>query len=352
MSVIKAQNYNILIDEEEALFASFIDRLKPSSVFVIVDENTELYCLPRLKTYMKIPFSSIRISSGEQYKNLKTSTQIWNALISHGADRKSLIINLGGGVIGDMGGFVASTYMRGMRFIQIPTSLLSQVDAGIGGKLGIDFLAYKNMIGVFNNPEMVWIDSSFLNTLPDRELNSGLAEIYKHALIHSNEHWDYLSARDKAIRNWPFTEIIERSVIIKNEIVEQDPFEQGLRKILNFGHTIGHAVETYFSDKENALLHGEAIFIGMICEAYVSYTKSMISRDDLEKIQKVLSEHIQERPSLLGMSEELLGLLKKDKKNTNQKLMLSLLNGIGSCAYDIECHPNEITDAFRFFDNY
>jgi len=351
MSVIKAQNYNILIDEEKALFASFIDRLKPSSIFVIVDENTELYCLPQLKTYLKIPFSSIRISSGEHYKNLKTSTQIWNALISNGADRKSLIINLGGGVIGDMGGFVASTFMRGIRFIQVPTTLLSQVDASVGGKLGIDFLAYKNMIGVFNDPEMVWINSSFLGTLPDRELNSGLAEIYKHALIHSKNHWDYLSALDEELKSWPFTEIIERSVNIKNEIVIQDPIEQGLRKILNFGHTIGHAVETYFLDTENALLHGEAVFVGMICEAYISYTKSMISRDELENIQKVLSTRIQKRPSLLGISGELLAHMKKDKKNTNQKLMLSLLNGIGSSAFDIECHPNEIEDAFRFFDN-
>lgn len=351
MSVIKAQNYNILIDEEDALFASFIDRLKPSSIFVIVDENTELYCLPRLKSYMKMPFSSIRISSGEKYKNLKTCTQIWNALINNGADRKSLIINLGGGVIGDMGGFVASTYMRGMRFIQIPTTLLSQVDASVGGKLGIDFLAFKNMIGVFNNPEMVWIDSFFLNTLPDRELNSGLAEIYKHALIHSEDHWGYLSSLDEDQRSWPFAEIIERSVNIKNEIVSQDPIEHGLRKILNFGHTIGHAVETYFLEKENALLHGEAVFIGMICESYISYTKSMIAHDALDKIQKVLSKHIQNRPSLLAIKEELLALMKKDKKNTNQKLKLSLIDGIGSCAFDLECHPNEIADALRFFDN-
>ena len=239
-----------------------------SKVAVIVDNNTKKYCYPVVADALP-DHVTIEISSGEEHKNLNTCQKIWGTLTDNAFDRKSLVVNLGGGVIGDMGGFCAATYKRGIEFINIPTTLLAQVDASIGGKLGIDFQNFKNHIGVFQNPLRVFLDAKFFETLPKEELRSGYAEIIKHCLIRDSEKFDQITK--SGYENLDFFELTKHSVQVKNDVVLEDPTEKGLRKILNFGHTIGHAIESYYLEKPGKkLLHGEAIAVGMICEAYLS----------------------------------------------------------------------------------
>ena len=351
MSVIESNNYKVLISEDYAILQSFIDQLKASSIFVIVDENTKEHCLPILQESLRVNFSSIQISSGEKFKNLNTCSQIWKALMDYGCDRQSLVINLGGGVIGDMGGFIASTFMRGIRFIQMPTTLLSQVDASVGGKLGIDFLSYKNMIGVFQDPQMVWIDPRFLNTLDERELKSGFAEVIKHALISSNAHWESIYYFESEWNQLDWGPIIEASVKIKNHIVGEDPFEKGKRKILNFGHTIGHAVESHYLNSNDPLLHGEAIAIGMICEAHLSYQNALLSHEDLKQISSFIHRIFNRQVKLTDKRDELIALMTKDKKNYNEKIMFSVIPNIGECLYNKEFTKEQIFKSFEYYEN-
>ena len=241
-----------------------------SSIFILVDENTHEHCyskfIPKLET--TCPIEIIEIESGEIHKNLDTCTGVWNVLTELNADRRSLVITLGGGVITDLGGFVASTYKRGIDFVNIPTTLLSMVDASVGGKTGVDLGVLKNQIGLFANPEMVLVDTDYLPTVTPREIRSGIAEIIKYGLTYDVSLYQTI----KENPNLNIADLIHRSIEIKNEVVLKDPKEQNLRKILNFGHTIGHAIESYFLEsefKEN-LTHGEAIAIGMV--AAVSYT--------------------------------------------------------------------------------
>lgn len=352
MSIISSSTYNILINEDAAVLSSFIDQLNASSIFVIVDQNTESHCLPKFKEHVKMNFTGIRIPAGEQYKNLDTCRLMWEALLKNNCDRNSLVINLGGGVVGDMGGFVAASYMRGVRFIQAPTSLLSQVDASVGGKLGIDFMNYKNMIGYFANPEMVWIDTDFLNTLDERQVRSGFAEMLKHALISSAQHWNDLK------NAWPLQgqdnhgDLIEQSINIKNRIVTEDFRENGIRKILNFGHSIGHAVESVYLQSDNNLLHGEAIAIGMICEAQISYQKSMLKASELKEINSTIRSIFADlSPVLSRKADDIYKVLISDKKNKSNTVRMSLLNKIGGCQFDVEVQRDEFDKAIAYFEN-
>lgn len=352
MAVIPSNSYNVLIDEDPTILASFVEQMKPTKIFVIVDNNTKEHCLPLLEAQLKTPFTCIQIMAGEIYKNLKTCTLIWDALIKNACDRKSLVIDLGGGVIGDMGGFVASTYMRGIPFIQIPTTLLSQVDASVGGKLGIDFLGFKNMIGVFKDPQMVWIQSQFLNTLSKRELRSGFAEVIKHGLIKSSELWNNVNTIDLNENdqiNWKY--ILESSIQIKNDVVLEDPFEKGLRKILNFGHTVGHAIETAFLNTEQPLLHGEAIAIGMICESYISYKEGLLSGPELKEIREFIDVFYPLEIVLKPFENEVLSHIKKDKKNEGGEVRCSLLKSIGHCIYDQKIGNSLVQESLRYYDN-
>ena len=263
MKEIKAINYSIWIGKNSF---SKLDISIYSQVAILVDENTKRDCLSKLPQIESALI--IEIKSGEQYKNISTCSFIWEQLTINNFDRNSLLINLGGGVIGDMGGFCAATYKRGLEFIHIPTTLLAMVDASVGGKLGIDFKGFKNQIGLFNNPKAVLISSVFLETLAESELKSGFAEVVKHALISDNSLW-------LKLKNTPFTDldwedIIDTSIQIKNKIVLADPFEKGERKKLNFGHTFGHAIESYYLEKRTPISHGKAVFMGMILEAEIS----------------------------------------------------------------------------------
>ena len=321
MKEIKAIDYSIWIGKNSF---SKLDISNYSKVAVLVDENTKRDCLSKLPQIENALI--IEIKSGEEYKNISTCSFIWEQLTINNFDRNSLLINLGGGVIGDMGGFCAATYKRGLEFIHIPTTLLAMVDASVGGKLGINFKGFKNQIGLFNNPKAVLISSEFLETLAESELNSGFAEVVKHALISDNSLW-------LKLKNTPFTDldwedIIDTSLQIKNKIVLADPFEKGERKKLNFGHTFGHAIESYYLEKRTPISHGEAVFMGMILETKISD----LSETDKKEIKNyVLSNFaLPYTPKKSSLHKFLIN----DKKNQHGKINFTLLNGIGNCSLD------------------
>lgn len=320
-----------------------------SQLFVIVDENTEQHCLPLLQEKTGLDnLQRIRISAGELHKNIDTCQFIWRSMMQANADRKALTINLGGGVIGDMGGFCAATFKRGMDFVQVPTTLLSQVDASIGGKLGIDFQDVKNSVGLFANPQAVFIDPSFLQTLSQREVRSGFAEIIKHALIADLDQWKTLLAQpDLSAIDW--SALIVPSLKIKQKIVEQDPFERGLRKALNFGHTIGHAVESHALTSPEPLLHGEAIAIGMIAELYLSHQQlGLPMASTRQATQFLLSRYDRYIPDA-DATQRLIALMYNDKKNEGGQINFSLLPQLGQVEVNQACSEASIADALRYY---
>lgn len=343
---ISFDNYNILFGSASALLKEFLSNKTYSSINILVDENTRELCLPLLDAGPLDP-TLIEILSGEEHKVLDTCEKIWDVLQGHNVDRHGLMINLGGGVIGDMGGFAASTYMRGIDFIQIPTTLLSQVDASVGGKLGVDFNGYKNFIGLFKNPLTVLIDEEFLKTLPEEELRSGYAEMIKHSLIMDRESWDRFSHARKWQNNINTREIYN-SVTIKRNVVEQDPLERGLRKILNFGHTIGHAIETESFRTEKPLLHGHAIGLGMVAEAYLSYRLCGLTRKELEEIFSYILSIYPNRADIARKRQKIAQHVQKDKKNRAGKILFSLLTSIGSCEYNVDVSDDMVLEALDF----
>lgn len=319
-----------------------------SSIFIITDENIARYCLHIALENIKFSCKIITIPPGEENKNIDTCQYVWQQLLIHHADRHALVINLGGGVTGDLGGFCAATFMRGIDFIQIPTTLLSQVDASIGGKVGVDLMHFKNMIGAFALPKAVFIFTSFLKTLPDKEILCGLAEIIKHLLIADRqgfESWRPDNLEDEA---WLASEIY-RSVNIKQKIVALDPTEKGKRKILNFGHTIGHALETVSLMDKKPLLHGEAVAIGMICESYISYRHGFITEEEVFRIREILTKIFGHHPKKMASEERLLNIMHSDKKNSGGKIRFSLLQGIGDACFDQEVPTDIISDSLLFY---
>jgi 3-dehydroquinate synthase len=338
----------VLFSSQIALdLKQYLGHLDYSSLGVIMDSNTEKDCLPLIHDVLPESAKKFTFPAGEKYKNLDTCLQIWEWMTQEGFDRKALIINLGGGVTGDMGGFCAATYKRGIRFINVPTSLLSQVDASVGGKLGIDFRGFKNHIGVFTQPDAVIIAEEFLKTLSEKELRSGFAEVLKHGLIRNAAYF-----RSLRIENWqdqPWKEIIEKSVSIKKDIVEKDPKESGLRKILNFGHTIGHAFESHFLGTGCHLLHGEAIAIGMVCEAFLSFKKCGLSKEELVEIENVMLKvfgHFEFSDKDIPVIIQLCG---QDKKNESSTMYFSLLRKVGDSDYNIPVTSQEIAESIQYY---
>lgn len=350
MKKIQLADYEIIFDDSLELLNSFLSENKYSAFFVLVDENTKQHCLPILKTIIS-DVKIIETKSGEENKNIPTCESIWQQLIENNADRKSLFINLGGGVIGDMGGFAASCYKRGIDFINIPTTLLSQVDSSIGGKLGIDFKYGKNLIGLFQNPKAVFISPVFFKTLPKRQFVNGWAEIFKHGLIQNKNQWS--AYKDADIFNVDINDVVYHSLQIKKSVVEKDPYEKGLRKILNFGHTIGHAIEAYSLENEKeSLLHGEAIAIGMICEAYLSVRRSGLTESELLEIKKVLLTHFPKHDISSFDTNKLLEIMSIDKKNEGTTIMAALLSEIGKCEYDIALTKEDILESLEFYKSF
>lgn len=336
----------IFIADIEQSLRAYLSEQQTRQIAVLVDENTKAQCLPIIKELLP-KHLLIEIPSGEINKNVSTCTFIWSKLTEANFNRHALFINLGGGVIGDMGGFCASTYKRGIDFINIPTTLLAAVDANVGGKLGIDFDGFKNHIGLFRDPKAVFVDPVFLNTLPKEELRSGFAEVIKHGLIADAKYFQALKNNGLAQNDW--RSIIEHSIVIKEAVVKEDPEEKGLRKVLNFGHTIGHAIESHYLDTPQQLLHGEAIAIGMVCEAYLSKKLLNLSEEDLNKISDFILKIYPDLSIEKSDFTSFISLMHQDKKNSNGMLNHSLLYEIGVATPDIIVDEKQVLDALYFF---
>jgi 3-dehydroquinate synthase len=316
------------------------------TIGVLVDSNTSVHCYPLIESALPKHFI-ISIAAGEKHKDLSTCNGIWEEMTYNQMDRKSLLINLGGGVIGDMGGFCAATYKRGINFINLPTTLLAQVDASIGGKVGVDFQGFKNHIGVFQNPEQVLIYPGFLSTLPSTELRSGFAEVIKHALIFDRQYWSKIQSTAWELQPW--SEHISHSVHTKNRIVSEDPTELNVRKTLNFGHTVGHAIERHYLHEPEPLLHGEAIAIGMICESYLSTIKEGLTNHNLGEITEYL---IKTFGKVEIPKEELNAIAKntlQDKKNEGGQIICTLLEDIGQATYNTPISLQEVEQALDYY---
>ncbi|ARV05847.1 3-dehydroquinate synthase [Polaribacter sp. SA4-10] len=351
MKSIQAATYPVLFQENAySKLSNLIASKSYSSLFILVDENTFEHCypkfIPNLATDIRIEV--IEIEAGEVNKNIETCIGVWNAITELGGDRKSLLITLGGGVITDLGGFVASTFKRGIDFVNIPTTLLSIVDASVGGKTGIDLGVLKNQIGLFSNPEMVLIDTNYLETVTAREIKSGMAEIIKYGVTYDVTLFNEI----KDNKNLNINDLIHRSIEIKNEVVLKDPKEQNLRKILNFGHTIGHAIESFYLEsntKEN-LTHGEAIAIGMVCESYISSKLLNFPEDKLNILKETILS-IYDR-TILDKNDfsSIMDLLKHDKKNVNGQVNFVLLTDFENHKLDCKVSEELIVDSLYFYN--
>ena len=338
----------VITDRLENTFNSFFQSVAYSDVGVLVDENTLQHCYPLIYDFLP-DHHLIQIQSGEIHKNLNICSHIWQKMTDAGFDRKALLVNVGGGVIGDMGGFCAATYKRGIDFINIPTTLLAQVDAAVGGKLGIDFQGFKNHIGLFKDPLKVIISPVFLNTLSKRELRSGFAEVIKHSLIADRNYWPNIVHHPFEKQDWPSH--ITHSVNIKSEVVSKDFKEGGLRKVLNFGHTIGHAVESYFLNTPSPLLHGEAIAMGMLSEVYLSQKYCQMPENEASQIERFLLDvygHVDLEDIQI---KEIARLAIQDKKNERGAIQCALLREIGQAVYDVKVGVDDIEEALNHYKN-
>ncbi|MFD1255959.1 3-dehydroquinate synthase [Mucilaginibacter terrae] len=351
MDTINSIDYPVYFENTLTQLVNFIEKGNYSRCFVLTDEFTSVHCLPLLQEHLGPAdnFDIIEVNAGEESKTIEFCEGIWSTLIDFGADRHGLMINLGGGVIGDMGGFAASVYKRGMDFVQVPTTLLSQVDASIGGKTGIDFNNLKNIIGTFTSPKAVFIEPAFLNTLPQRQILSGYAEMLKHGLIEDAAYWNLLKEQGTELQI-PLPGLVYQSVAIKNRVVVADPFEKGYRKCLNFGHTVGHAVETYsLQNDKSPITHGEAVAIGMICEAWLSHQKAGLSADELAEISTVLKSLYPKYELDESCYNTLNALMKIDKKNQNGLINCTLLEKIGQCSINHICTEEELCDSISYY---
>lgn len=351
MQTIQATNYSVYFNQTgyEKL-ASFLLPTIYSKIFILVDENTSQYCLPHLLNNLatEVEIEIIELEVGEIHKNITTCSEVWGALSDLGGDRKSIMINLGGGVISDLGGFIACTFKRGIDFINIPTTLLAMVDASIGGKNGVDLGNLKNQIGIIREPKTVVVDTHFLKTLPQNEMRSGLAEMLKHGLISNKLYWDKFK-KLKDLQTEDLDKLIHESIVIKNTIVCEDLSENGIRKALNFGHTLGHGVESYFLENEEktTLLHGEAIAVGMILESYISREKGFITNEEYQEIKYIINDVFNRIPFNEKDIENIIKLLIYDKKNEFGKVQFALLDGIGKIKINQECNNDMIYKAFK-----
>jgi 3-dehydroquinate synthase len=327
----------------------FLGSKSYSKTCVLTDENTKRHCYPLIQKEIP-PHVLITVPAGEEVKNIETATKIWKAFTDHALDRHAVLIILGGGVLGDMGGFCAATYKRGIDFILVPTTLLSQVDSSIGGKLGIDFENFKNHIGVFQTPVQTIIHAGFLNTLPDRELRSGFAEVIKHCLISDRNMWNELTSKSWKDQNWE--RVISHSVNFKLDVVTEDPRESGLRKILNAGHTIGHAIESHLLNLNRKVLHGEAIAAGLVMETYIAKQRKMLSTDEANQIFKYVTDQFGKIDLPENEDGEIVSLMMQDKKNKGNKILCVLLEGIGRARWDCEISNDEVKGALSFYRSY
>jgi 3-dehydroquinate synthase len=347
---VNSIGYQVVIGSESIkALTAFLKKGKYSQYFILGDENTIQHCLPALISKCQVLSKAevFEVESGEVSKGLSICSQLWQTMLDYKADKQALIINLGGGVICDLGGFIASVYKRGIDFVNIPTSLLAMTDASIGGKTGINLEGVKNVLGTITQPKGVFIIPEFLATLPERHIDNGLAEIYKIALISDKAFWNKLAVgKTKGIE-----ELITRSVQLKNNIVKKDPGEKNIRKALNFGHTIGHAMESACFGRKEDLLHGEAIIIGMLCESFIAYKKKLISKDEMTEITQILRFTFTLNKVSSSEFQKVGEFLLNDKKNKNGKILFALPDGIGKCRTDVAVNENLIAQSLDFYNS-
>jgi len=354
MSIIENNDYNIYIGSLEDDFNDFLKKARNnySSLFLLTDSNVYKKCLSPLnkKTNILGDVGLISIEAGEKNKTIESAIEIWQKLLEKNADKKSLLINFGGGLISDMGGFVAANFKRGIDFINIPTSLIGMADASIGGKTAVDFKSYKNQIGLFANPKAVFIDTDFLSSLPKEHIISGYGEIIKSALIDDLDFWNLISNENvDDIKNWDL--FLKFSVSIKNKIVNQDQFESGKRKILNFGHTIGHAFETYALERNIELSHGHAIAIGIIAESYLSHTLLNLKKNELNQITETVMMNFARFSIDKKTIPTIIEIIKQDKKSISGKFNFSLIERIGQPLFDVKVDYKSIQKSIEYYLN-
>ena len=319
-------------------------------VFILMDETTERCCLPVVEAAVGLQDAKrIVIGATDTHKNLESLAHVWEELGNGGGTRHSLLINIGGGMVTDLGGFAASTFKRGINYINIPTTLLSMVDASVGGKTGINFRGLKNEIGVFNNASTVILDTQFLKTLDAENICSGYAEMLKHGLISNEKMWAELMNFDL---EQPDLKLLSRmvadSVAVKERIVTEDPTEQGIRKALNLGHTVGHAFES-FALKHQPVLHGYAVAWGLICELYLSCMKTGFPTDRMHQTVRFIKAHYGMMPITCDDYPTLLELMTHDKKNVAGIINFTLLGGIGDIRINQTATKDEIYEALDFY---
>jgi len=339
-------------DECYSALNAYLEKANHSKIFILVDSNTYQHCYAHFMSKIEgnYEIEVIEIEPGEINKNIGTCSSIWNVLAEYGADRKSVLINLGGGVVTDLGGFIACTYKRGINYINVPTSLLAMVDASVGGKTGVDLGNLKNMVGVISESEMVLVDTEYLSTLPTNQMCSGFAEMLKHGLIKDSAYWEKMSDLSKLTID-DLDQLIYDSVVIKNKIVFEDPTEQNIRKYLNFGHTLGHAIESFYltHPEKPELLHGEAIAIGMIMEAYLSSRLLSVTKEDVVQISRVILATFAKVDIDPKDRKTIMELLIHDKKNEKGNIYFVLLDTIGDAKYNCIVSDELIIEAFEYY---
>lgn len=323
-----------------------------NGVFILVDENTRKLCLP---LFMKDEFfgkvTVIEIKANDDHKTLESLASVWTSLQKNGATRKSLMINLGGGMVTDLGGFAASTFKRGMEYVNVPTTLLGAVDAAVGGKTGINFGGLKNEIGVINSSKSVVINADFFRTLDAENLRSGYAEMIKHGLISNVEIWKHILSFDLDNVDYNrLSELLLESISVKEKVVEIDPTEKGLRKVLNFGHTVGHAFESYAMEIGKPVLHGYAVAWGMISELYLSYKLLGFPKEALSTAVRMIKENYGALPIKCDIYDHLYDLMTHDKKNEGDgRILFSLLKNIGEIEINVAVSKKDILDSLDFY---
>ncbi|MFZ1688705.1 MAG: 3-dehydroquinate synthase [Flavobacteriales bacterium] len=320
-------------------------------IFLLGDENTLRFCLPELLGQLGSlrNTSTIEVKSGEQTKGLETCRAVWEHLLSVEADRNAILINLGGGVVTDLGGFIAGTYKRGIRCMHVPTTLMGMCDAAIGGKSGIDLGGIKNAVGVIEQPMGVYVHVPFLRTLGKRELLNGVAEMIKHGLALDAEHW--MAVRDAALHDMEaLAPLILHSATLKAEVVTKDVRENGERKKLNFGHTVGHALEAHsWESGQRTLLHGEAVAFGMIAESWLSWKRKLLDRESLDAISAHILSLYKPYPLMPSDHHRLIALMRNDKKNREGSIRVTLIERIGAAVVDVEVTATQLSEAIEYY---
>ena len=335
----------------ETDLAQAVARCPYDKLFVLTDEHTRRLCLPALQAALAgEPFAEICIGAEDTHKNLDTLADVWLNLSRGGATRHSLLLNLGGGMVTDLGGFAAATFKRGIAYINLPTTLLAMVDASVGGKTGINFNGLKNEIGAFAPASSVLIDTEFLRTLDNRNFYSGYAEMLKHGLISDTAHWAELLETDTTDIDYQrLAQLVGRSIQVKEHIVEEDPYERGIRKALNLGHTAGHAFESLAMSQGTPVLHGYAVAWGLVCELYLSCILAGFPHDKMQQTVRFVREHYGAFAFDCKQYEPLYTLMMHDKKNTAGIVNFTLLKDIGDIRINQTADKKTIFEAFDFY---